>query len=60
MTKLGNIITIRRTLMAVLLCVSAMTMLGQTDAQLTQYFEAPTYYNPAAVGSSDRVRISVG
>ena len=60
MTKLGNIITIRRTLMAVLLCVSAMTMLGQTDAQLTQYFEAPTYYNPAAVGSSDRVRIRVG
>ena len=30
---------------------------AQGDAQLTQYWAVPTYYNPAAVGSSDFIRI---
>lgn len=34
--------------------------LAQGDAQFTQYWAVPTYYNPAAVGSSDFVRIRGG
>ncbi len=30
---------------------------AQTDAQLTQYFAMPTYYNPAAVGDTDYIRL---
>jgi len=33
---------------------------AQTDAQFTQYFQVPTYYNPAAVGQTDFVRIRAG
>lgn len=30
---------------------------AQVDAQLTQYFEVPSYYNPAATGNTDFVRL---
>ena len=30
---------------------------AQTDAQFTQYYEVPTYYNPAAIGQTDFVKI---
>ena len=33
---------------------------GQTDAQFSHYFDVPTYYNPAAVGQTDFVRIRAG
>jgi len=33
---------------------------AQTDAQLTQYWAVPSYYNPAAAGSSDYLRIRAG
>lgn len=33
---------------------------AQTDAQLTQYWAVPTYYNPAASGSTDYLRIRGG
>lgn len=33
---------------------------GQTDAQLSQYFAVPGYYNPAAIGLSDLINIRVG
>jgi len=33
---------------------------AQADAQFTQYFEVPTYYNPAAAGNSDYIRIRGG
>ena len=33
---------------------------AQTEAQLTQYWAVPTYYNPAATGSSDFLRIRAG
>ncbi len=33
---------------------------AQVDAQFTQYFEVPTYYNPAAIGSIDFLRIRGG
>lgn len=34
--------------------------LAQTDAQLTQYYETPSYYNPAAIGNTDMIRIRLG
>lgn len=33
---------------------------AQSDAAFTQYFQVPTYYNPAAVGSTDYLRIRGG
>lgn len=36
------------------------SVVAQADGQLTQYFEVPTYYNPAAIGSTDYVRIRAG
>ncbi|MDE7388858.1 MAG: PorP/SprF family type IX secretion system membrane protein, partial [Muribaculaceae bacterium] len=33
---------------------------AQTDPVLTQYFQAPTFFNPAAIGSEDYVRIRLG
>lgn len=44
--------------MAVLLC--GFSAIAQTDGQLTQYFAVPTYYNPAAIGNTDFVRIRAG
>ncbi len=45
-------------LLPMLLCL--LPMRGQTDPVLTQYFQAPPYYNPSAVGSTDLLRVSVG
>ena len=47
-------------LTAALLLGCALTARAQTDAQFTQYFEVPTYYNPAAIGNHDYIRIRVG
>lgn len=33
---------------------------AQSDAQFTQYYEVPTYYNPAAVGQTDCLNIRGG
>lgn len=33
---------------------------GQTDAQFTQYYEVPNYYNPSAIGLTDFVKIRAG
>lgn len=33
---------------------------AQVDAQFTQYFEVPSYYNAAAIGTSDLIRIRGG
>lgn len=33
---------------------------AQNDAQFTQYWAVPTYYNPAATGTSDFIRIRAG
>lgn len=45
-------------LVAVLLF--GVSAVAQTDGQLTQYFAVPTYYNPAAIGNTDFVRIRAG
>ncbi len=46
------------TIFAVAAC--SLTARSQSESQLTQYFETPTYYNPAAIGSTDFVRIRAG
>ncbi len=46
-----------RRLLTYLLILSAATAAAQTDALLTQYFELPSYYNPAATGTTDYLRI---
>ena len=33
---------------------------AQIDAQFTQYFEVPAYYNAAAIGNTDYLRIRGG
>lgn len=50
----------RTSLLAVCLVSVAAAALAQADAQFTQYWAVPTYYNPAAAGSSDFVRIRGG
>lgn len=46
-----------RRLLTYLLLFVAATAAAQTDALLTQYFELPSYYNPAATGTTDYLRI---
>lgn len=38
----------------------AATASAQTDAQFTQYYEVPTFYNPAATGLTDEMRLRGG
>lgn len=45
---------------AVLLAVFPICAHAQTDAQLSQYYTAPTLFNPAAVGQTDLLRIRGG
>lgn len=52
--------TLRLLLLTLLTLSAAITASAQTDPVLTQYFQTPTFYNPAAVGSEDLVRIRLG
>lgn len=49
---------------ALLLCLLALLApqraAGQNDAQFSQYFEVPNYYNPAAIGNTDLLRVRAG
>jgi type IX secretion system PorP/SprF family membrane protein len=38
----------------------AQTASAQADAQYSQYYEVPTFYNPAAVGATDYLKIRGG
>jgi type IX secretion system PorP/SprF family membrane protein len=40
--------------------LTAVTVDAQTDAQFSQYYEVPTFYNPAAIGSIDYIRVRGG
>ncbi|MDE6006446.1 MAG: PorP/SprF family type IX secretion system membrane protein [Muribaculaceae bacterium] len=51
---------IRAFILGLLLSLPSLQAAAQADAQFTQYWAIPTYYNPAAVGSSDFVRIRGG
>ena len=56
----NHIRTIRALTVLLSAVISVGVMRGQSDAQYTQYFEVPTYYNPAAVGQTDFVKIRGG
>lgn len=53
-----------RTIHCVAMALFAILLIGtgkasaQTDAQLTQYWAMPTYYNPGAVGNSDFIKVT--
>lgn len=47
-------------IIALVTVLTALTASAQTDAQFTQYYEVPTYYNPAATGLTDYVKIRGG
>lgn len=51
---------IRHLILYIAILMGAITAQGQTDAMLTHYFAVPTYYNPAAAGDTDRVRLRGG
>lgn len=51
---------LRAALLIIILSITALRANAQLDAQLSQYFEVPGYYNPAAVGLDDRIRIRAG
>lgn len=47
--------------LAIALCAAVpLGAVAQTDAQLSQYYETPSYYNPAAIGNTDMIRIRLG
>jgi type IX secretion system PorP/SprF family membrane protein len=45
---------------AVVSVTAAQTACAQSDAQMSQYYEVPTYYNPAAIGQTDYINIRGG
>lgn len=47
-------------LLAAVAVVMPATLRAQVDAQFTQYFEVPNYYNPSAIGNNDYLRIRAG
>ena len=47
-------------LLTLTLCLVAVKSQAQTDAQLTQYWAVPSYYNAAAVGNIDFIHITAG
>lgn len=54
--------TLRRHLMTALCCLmlAGNAAMAQSDVQLSQYWAVPAYYNPAASGSTDFLRIRAG
>lgn len=43
------------------ICTSTLsTAFAQVDAQFTQYYEVPNYYNPGAIGITDFLRLRAG
>lgn len=55
--RLSHITAIAVALLALILPANAG---AQVDAQFTQYFEVPTYYNPGAIGATDFLKIRGG
>ncbi len=52
--------TILRIIALIVLSVVSVAAFGQTDPNLSQYYAAPTLYNPSATGSTDFLRIRGG
>lgn len=51
---------IRSLMVSLALVMAATSAFAQGDAQFTQYWAVPTYYNPAATGTIDFIRIRGG
>lgn len=63
MTLTGGSRTATRTRLFLIICsifLAALCAKAQSDPMLTHYFEVPSYYNPAAVGTTDLLRIRGG
>ena len=58
MATFRNILRGVAMVMAVLF--GSTTLSAQSDGVFTQYYEVPTYYNPAAVGATDFLKIRAG
>lgn len=54
-------INIKQIIVAVAVAImGTLPMMSQVDAQHTQYFEIPNYYNPAAIGTTDFIKLRGG
>lgn len=61
MTALRHItVTLRIICTAVLLLTGIRHATAQVDAQFTQYYEVPAYYNAGALGNTDFIRVRAG
>ena len=52
-----HLITSLKIAALILMAVISWPAVGQTDVQLSQYYEVPSLYNPGAIGRTDFVRI---
>ena len=57
---MGKTTHLRLVALLVMALAGVMTVTAQIDAQLTQYWNAPNYYNPAAIGRGDLIHINAG
>ncbi|MDE6360950.1 MAG: type IX secretion system membrane protein PorP/SprF [Muribaculaceae bacterium] len=64
MTNMKTRLRVENILAAILLAgcflVGGLTARAQSDAQFSQYFEVPNYYNAAAIGTTDLLKIRGG
>ena len=51
---------LRALILTITATLACLGLRAQTDPVLTQYFQAPTFYNPAMAGSTDLLRIRGG
>lgn len=49
-----------RALLIISIILAAFGASAQTDGNLTQYYEVPSYFNPSAIGNTDFLRIRGG
>ena len=47
-------------ILAAAAAISTVNAAAQTDAQYSQYYEVPSYFNPSAIGQTDFLRIRGG
>ena len=56
----NHIAQLKSCFVAMLMMCGVISAHAQTDAQFTQYYQVPTYYNPAAVGQTDFIKLRGG
>lgn len=49
-----------RALLIIGIILQTLCSRAQTDGNLTQYYEVPSYFNPSAIGNTDNIRIRGG